>query len=96
MIRTKYSMGSGIVLISEASEAILGTYFATCCFSDLGEGGKGVYVARTLNCLLLKRISVGKVEVAHHLCPIETANLLGQVPASEDLHHQGAHISIYI
>lgn len=55
---------------------------------------------------------VGKVEVAHHLCPIETANLLGQVPASEDMlflpagsteyrlqttgNHQGAHISIYI
>lgn len=55
-----------------------------------------MYVARTLNSLLLKRISIGKVEVAHHLCPIETANLLGQVPASEDLHHQGAHISIYI
>lgn len=26
MIRTKYFMGSGIVFISEASEAILGTY----------------------------------------------------------------------
>lgn len=71
-IRTKYSMGSGIVLIAEASEAILG-----------GEGR--VYVARTLNSLLLKRILVGKVEEAQHLCLIETANLLGQVPASEDV-----------
>lgn len=44
-----------------------------------------MYVARTLNSLLLKRVSVGKVEVAHHSCPIETANLLVQVPASEDM-----------
>lgn len=28
-------------------------------------------------------LSVAKVEVAHHSCLIETANLLAQVPASE-------------
>lgn len=41
-----------------------------------------------LDSLLLKKtyLSVGKVEVAHHSCPIiETANLLAQVPASENM-----------
>lgn len=58
VIRTKYSMGSGIVFISEANEAILGTYDTLLIVVSLV--GKRVYVrsmysvARTCELLAAK------------------------------------------
>lgn len=61
---------------------------ASCSSQNLAKQGTllsvivvlgGGVCSSDLDSLLLK-----KVEVAHHSCPIETTNLLAQVPASEE------------